>query len=459
VYALLMVGYVAGLHLTLRVDPTKQLPVMLIIVVGWIVFSGVLIGAYPGDSLDIFDYVFRGRMQALWDASPLAVTPAAFRHRRFYNYLTWGDWVDAYGPLWEYASGMVARTVSAVSRRRLANYIVGYRVLAIALTGLCGWLIAIIVRRHSPQHVAAACLAWLWNPLLLISTAVGAHNDGLMLVFILATVLLFQRQRWLLGLLMLGLAAHTKITALLLLPVFGLWLLRQRGWWRTLGISGGALALIIPASWLLYAPYGGWATLPRMLRERHILTYNSLANLAFDMLHGSWGWDVTEARQAAIRGSEVAFLVIAAGLLLLFWRQISHTRSTDDAFLWRAGITITMAYLLVGCFWFQSWYVTWVLVLATLLPASLWTRILLPCFALGALWSNLVTDFLNQDPRHRFTGVQIDMLMVATLLTPLCCALLALLLWRMYQHETRFTRLKRLLATVVRLRQPTRVSS
>lgn len=438
VYALLMLGYVVGLQLALRASQTQQRAAIIVIAGGWLLCSITLLPAYPGDSLDIFDYLFRGRMQVLFGVSPLAVPPLVFHNQPFYKNLTWDSWVDAYGPLWEYASGMVARTVGFVSDRRLEDYVLGYRLFAIALTGGCGVLIALVVRRQAPQRVAAALLAWLWNPLLLIATAVGAHNDGIMLVLILGAVLLFQRQHWLLGLLALGLAAHTKITALLLLPVFGLWLLRQSGWRRTLGTSGSALALIVPVSWLLYAPLGGWATLPRMLRERHILTYNSLANIAYEFLSWSHGWKVTAARQAAIQASEALFLIIAAGLLFVFWRRIT-AKPADNTVVWHACITLTVVYLLVGCFWFQYWYVMWALVFAALLPASRTTTMLLPCFALGALWSNLVTDFLIHDRARHFRWVQINQIMIVTLLTPAVAALLMLVLMRLPQAR-QFTR-------------------
>jgi hypothetical protein len=53
-----------------------------------------------------------------------------------------------------------------------------------------------------------------------------------------------------------------------------------------------------------------------------------------------------------------------------------------------------MLYLLVGSFWFQHWYILWVLAPAALLPDSRFTRLLLPWLAFGALSSNVGMDFL-----------------------------------------------------------------
>ncbi|CAA9326263.1 MAG: hypothetical protein AVDCRST_MAG93-5976 [uncultured Chloroflexia bacterium] len=72
----------------------------------------------------------------------------------------------------------------------------------------------------------------------------------------------------------------------------------------------------------------------------------------------------------------------------------------------------------------------WVLVLAALLPTDTFTQQGLPLFSLGALWSNISTEFLNQDPLHRFTPIEVDSIMVAVLWTPLLCALVLPILWR-----------------------------
>ena len=312
-----------------------------------------------GESLDIFDYLFRGRLQVALGVSPLATPPALFADQLFYPSVNWTTYVDTYGPLWEYSSGTVAAIVGAVAcdcPASLASYVLGYRLLAIGLAGLCGVLIYTITAYRSPHHAPAALLAWLWNPLLLTATAIGAHNDMLMLVLMLAAMLLFQRQRWLLGLLALALAAHVKLTALLLLPVLGLWLARRCGWWRAIRISGAAGALALPLSWLLYAPLGGWATLPRMLGERVRLIANSPAFVVYWALQTYPGWSEVAAWRLTTQAATVLFFILAGVLLARFWRAIGNNHKPDDALLWRGGIAVMMAFLLVGSFWFWHWY-------------------------------------------------------------------------------------------------------
>ena len=42
--------------------------------------------------------------------------------------------------------------------------------------------------------------------------------------------------------------------------------------------------------------------------------------------------------------------------------------------LWHALLVVSMLYLVVGSFWFQPWYVLWVIAPAALLPGSRFTR-------------------------------------------------------------------------------------
>jgi hypothetical protein len=484
VYALLILCYIVALRLALQLAGHRARAVIVVIVGGWLLFSIALLGAYPGESLDIFDYLFRGRMLVEFGASPLAGSPAPFKNQPFYEYITWRGQVDTYGPLWEYASGAVAWVVHHLFGRAdsLTAYILGYRLMAIMLAGACGALIATIVRRHAPQQVPAALLMWLWNPLLLVTTAIGAHNDMLMLVALLAMLLLFQRRRRVGGLLALALAAHVKLTALLLLPVLALWLVLRCGWWRAIRSGVSALVIAIPLSWLLYAPLGGWATLPPMLRERARLLVNSPANLVYRVLQERWHWSEADAWRVTTQGATAVFFVIATAVLIWFWwshRQLEHRshiyprrgakeregfqkRSISsrffaslrgsgfltsvppwmagddpegraDALLWYGCVLVTLIYLLVGSFWFQHWYLLGVLAPAALLPTSWWSRTLLPAYCLGTLWSDLANSFMSNLPARPLSTTQVSAVNVLAQVLPLLSVLALTLLGRRVQ--------------------------
>ncbi len=75
------------------------------IIATWLACSLVLMAAAPaGESHDVFDYVFRGRMMAEFHANPLSDLPNQYSRKAYYLYIAWHGYVDTYGPLWETAS-------------------------------------------------------------------------------------------------------------------------------------------------------------------------------------------------------------------------------------------------------------------------------------------------------------------------------------------------------------------
>src|SRR5688572_16473032 len=54
IYALLTGYYMLALRLSFQIEVQREWAVLLVVVSGWLLASAVLLGAYPGESLDIF---------------------------------------------------------------------------------------------------------------------------------------------------------------------------------------------------------------------------------------------------------------------------------------------------------------------------------------------------------------------------------------------------------------------
>lgn len=386
-----------------------------LIVIVWLLSCLVLISMAPaGESHDIFDYVFRGRMMATFQANPLAETPKSFATAAYYRYLAWHSHVDTYGPLWEMTSAGIAESVHRLARifsggqglsyrcpgtstgcQLLAGYLVGYRLLAVGLMGASAALIAGILRRSRPDLALAGLAAWLWNPLVLLAAAVGAHNDLLMVALLMLGLWLMQSRQPLLALLALILALHVKLTALIWLPVFALWIIRKWGWRRGIGIGAAALIIGLAASWLLYLPFDGWNTLPRMLHERGLFLANSPWQVLYQILYTQLDWPKDTALTLTV--DLPTLLGIAGSVLLSLWifnfrpKRWKHSLDhAEDEYrqLWVAAAAVPLFFLVVGAFWYQHWYLVWVLAPAALLPNSAFTRLVIPWLCFGALLSN-----------------------------------------------------------------------
>jgi len=425
IYLGLTLLYIAMLRLLTPTsgETESHLRLEISLIIGaWLACSGVLLAVAPaGESHDIFDYTFRGRMMTVYHANPLVDVPDSYPVSTPYSrFLAWRKHVDTYGPIWEASSAAISSGVRQVARwlhwwndihpvcpksprscRLLAVYITGYRLFAISLTGLSGWLIFSIVRYRQPALTPMASAAWLLSPMTLIATALGGHNDALMLVLVLLCWWSLQRKRVYLALLALILAAHVKLTALIWLPVCALWILSRLGRKQTLKVGLASAASGLTLSWLLYAPFGGWGSLPRMLQERSEFLANSPWRIFNFLALYYWKWPTDIVHQLSVNLPSWLFIIsVILVSLWMFnfrpkrWRQTSIDSEESQSTLWCTLQAISVLYLIVGSFWFQHWYVLWILAPAALLPNTHFTRVILPWLAFGALSANVTMDFL-----------------------------------------------------------------
>ncbi len=429
-----------------------------IIVFTWLAGCIVLLAVAPaGESHDIFDYIYRGRMVTEFNGNPLAEAPNIYPYEAYYRYIAWYRSVDTYGPVWEMASAGVATGVRLATRllgwwesalpscplnpsscRLLITYITGYRLFAILLMGVSAWLISSMVRRSQPRLVPAALATWLWNPLAIIAVAVGGHNDLLMVSLLLGGLWLVQRQRLFLALLALILALHIKLTALIWLPVFIFWIIRMRGWRGGFMIAAGSLMAGILVSWLLYLPFDGWSSLPNMLHERSLYLANSPWQIVYYSIFRKQGIPQTVATNLIVVLSTCLF--IASMILLSFWmfnygpkrwRQQGCLLESDDHRLWQAVTAVSLLYLVFGAFWFQHWYLLWVLAPAALMPGSTFTRTFLPWLSFGALLANFGIGYLMKVLPRNSPRMQITILSLIIIWAPGLIALMSYLTQRL----------------------------
>jgi hypothetical protein len=479
----------------------SRFSVLVAIWLGWALQVAVLVWVHPGESLDIYEYIFRGHMVAELHISPLTTAPHDLPLDWLVRHITWWRLVDSYGPVWEAISGATTLLGSIFNPDpdrtfELLGRVLAYRGLAVAASAGCGALIyrllqernrttegtekkkiftssAISVPSVANNKALLGLLLWLWNPLGLLVVAVGAHNDALMLLLVLLGACYLQRRRPIPALLLLLAAAHIKVTALLFLPAWLIWTIRRpttvqaryivprrptqayvRALLLVLGRSsfvfGLTLLIALPISWLLYKPFGGWESLTRWLADRAPLFTTSLGALFYTEAH-QIGWDTRSAARAASLGATALFALAALPVLWRIRRPNGHyiscpddrrpmrdaetrgrpatdngQRTTDngqltqyEAILWRAMRDCALLYLLLGAYWFQEWYLLWALAPAALVPTDRISRYSIPALGLGALWSNLVVDFLSRGSPPQLGARGVEWAAFGTLVGPI----------------------------------------
>lgn len=236
------------------VQRRPQAPPSLAILLPALIFGLPLLLTYPFNATDVFRYWLNGRITVVAGQSPYQVLPGDLANDPFMRLA--GEWAQdssAYGPLWE----LVAVGLAWISPHNLLLGVTLFKALGL-LTHLA--LAAMIwqgLATAAPGLRAGRTLLWAWNPALLLTFVANAHNDVLMLFWLVLGWLLLRRDRVTAGLIMMLLAPLTKLSGLLPIPFFLLAALHQtNGAAARLRLLAIVTAAGLGIAWLAFLPFG-----------------------------------------------------------------------------------------------------------------------------------------------------------------------------------------------------------
>lgn len=413
-------------------------------------------------SHDILVYASYSRVLAVYHANPYFVPIAAFPHDPFVPINYWAKVVSAYGPIWM----LVCAGAGWLLSPDPATYVVVFRLLALGSHLLNIWLVGrtLHVMGRSPRTVTLGMLFYAWNPLLLLESGLGGHNDSLMMTFVLSALLLaaqaeqrgtlLRPRGYLPTIVGLVLAALVKFTALPILAIFLLFLTCKE--LRPASSSPSALKLAL-RNWrpaLLALLWSGLVAL--------------LVALAFyaPFWIGHTRHDIVASFQSppSARGAENSFMRTTIEWLNLhpaqtqngLLRLLSTRRFWDDLNLaaiaaclgvgalklWREPTLrtalvvalLTLCVVLIITPWFYSWYIVWPLALAVLCLPVRQKRVetallvLTLTFSVSALFTYLFTLGLF--------GSHYYLVSLFTMIPPACSFFVTLISWQVRGKHT-----------------------
>ena len=385
-----------------------------------LLFLALLLRVYPATSVDLYDYLFRGRMLARYSANTFIHVPQDFAVDPLFEYAAWRRAVTAYGPLWEGLSWATARLTgerpdaavmsapfispglgtvfsgyTPAALAELLRLMLAFKALAAVGFLLCGAAIWGALGRIAPERRRLGLYLWLWNPLALWESAGAGHNDAWMALFIVLAVWAFSSPRTnpspssvvtsqlqnttdnglrttdykrsfissIMAFLALTAGGLIKFLSLFLGPVFLGAALRRLPDWRARGrlvLAAGLACLAFAA--LAYAPFwAGWATFRNFGDRAALFTATWLATLRAGLMARGVGQSLAQQITTAI-----GLWLLLGGTGWAAWRAWRAPERLAAHALW-----LLLWFLFVCNTWFQPWYLFWPLALAVLQP---WRR-------------------------------------------------------------------------------------
>jgi hypothetical protein len=392
----------------LRATRRRQTGVTLKQILVWIaIFSLPLIVAPNLFSQDVYSYIMYGRIGVIHGANPITVPPITFPSDPLLAYTAWKNVPSAYGATWLIFSYGVTGLMQLLGPTP-ELYLLVYKLAAIGLHAASASLIWRMLGRWKPEQQVWGTLLYAWNPLAMMEFAGSAHNDALLVFFLLLGVWSAQQGHWRRATIGLTLSALIKYVPIVLLPPYAIFLARQRASWRSrLAVVGQMIGISILLAALFYAPLwqgartlhslartpsmngarnslGEWASkmLPKVTRAVSLGENPSGApgdkalpseqqpgapqpafGPVFGFLVRTFGWAVLLVLRLMITpwSGRVIMLLVWVWTCYRLWRRPSFERFVESCF-W-----LLLAYILFATMWFWPWYTTWPLAVAALL--------------------------------------------------------------------------------------------
>lgn len=304
-------------------------------------------------STDLFDYIRHGRIFAIYGENPMIVPATFFNQDPFFDLGGWVGTGSVYGPLHVYITGALAW----IGGDSFAPTFLLFRGFFVTVNMVNLVLIWRIARRLKPGLEKKALLFYGWNPFVLILVVSNAHNDILMLAFVLAGFLMYMDRRLLLGALFITLAILVKFIALPILLVYiALAIRQQAGPVKKLAMGAGCLAVFALTTVVTYLPlWEGRDTFKFMTSVGQKANF-TLPGLIRDVAAGHLQFSFS---QTVV---QLSFAALLAAYMIWHMLAVKDIRQLISA---SAGLAFLTP---LALFWFQPWYLTLALGLVALRP-------------------------------------------------------------------------------------------
>jgi len=315
-------------------------------------------GGIPWISPDVFYYLRGGWIETGYGLAPFqhaATTIPGYSNDPMFNntYPAFLNFVGNYGPLFQ----KFCATVTALSGGEIKAALILFKVGCLVAHIGCTLMIVLLARKCGVS-AKRAFFVYGCNPVILLVFLMCSHNDEMMMLPLLASALalLYGRPGWSGLLLACGFAL--KFVPLLILPVFGLFIVKNRRPARGLALFGMAF---VAGSFLLYAMYPGSWEVFRKLASEGLPFYRTSSFTFFYGIFYLLGMNLQSFKWMVLG------IFLVGSVLILGKPLVRQENLKPDEFLVLI-MKIFLLYLLSYSTVVSEWYLAWIIPFVFFLP-------------------------------------------------------------------------------------------
>lgn len=327
----------------------------------------------PLASKDLFSNIFYGKISAEYGENPYIVSPQKFVRDPLmpFTSVNWKNTEVVYAPLFT----LTAAGLNKIAGDGLIANMIVFK-LAMMFFHLANiLLIWAIMKKINYRRQGFATMLYAWNPLVVLHSVGGAHNDVMMMTFVLLAMLLFLKHMNKTAFAMLSLSVMIKyITAVILFMTF-IYLIQKHKSIGRIALSAAKYGLIfIIICVLLFAPFWEGPEIFRStFKNLEIINHTNLSYVSSSILkgflQGTTGISTELAETISQNMIRFIMLILMFALILKGIGMMKGPADFPDA--WSLGIAaylITTAYLL-------PWYLIWLIPILVLRKWDKYTKI------------------------------------------------------------------------------------
>ncbi|NCF75214.1 MAG: hypothetical protein GWO87_01870 [Xanthomonadaceae bacterium] len=357
-----------------------------IILLFFIIFLLTLIIIPPIGSSDIYCYMATNKALTDYHLNPFT-TPASQSpaENTFVNLCSqdWANSTTVYGPVWH----IILLPLGIIKTQNFFLNIISFKLLMVLFSALSLFLIYKILNIINPKLKYLGVILYAWNPFILFETANNAHNDIVMIFFILLFIYCLLKKKYVLATIFITFSILIKYISILLLPLFIIFLFKipptpfsKKGISKNkqknalkektkIVLSNGFAFLF--TLFIFYIPFlNNFSDFKKIIF--HIINRSNLISFwylsPFGYLIGLIYYLISFLNNSlinkydimlAIKNYSVFFFLITYIFILFFY--IKEKNSVKNLIKYSAYIFI--AYLLIANVWLMEWYLLWPLLL------------------------------------------------------------------------------------------------
>lgn len=327
---------------------------------------------HPGYILnDLSIYFFHGKIFTQYHQNPYTVEPLKFANDSDYHFVEmWKNQNFNYGPLW-----LLISSIPPVATKSIVIASALYKYLALLFYLGIVYFLYLIWERDAKKIFLFAI-----NPIVLYWGVMGAHNDLAMIFFAICSLYFLKKEKLYRAVLFLACSVLIKYTAILLAPIFFVYIYKQHKLKNLIYPIAIFFAVIVAA----YAPFG--IGFERILGNKTLILPR-LGGPLFTAMYAMANKGLMMNNHIFLQIKYIFFAIFALGYGVIFiknWKTVSEYKN-----IFNISASILIWFYLCA-YWFQAWYLIWII-------PFLWMRDPLKhaIFSSALIWYGLSFYFLS----------------------------------------------------------------